>query len=391
MPDNENTESTSSDTEQSSDSNSQEDKQKQEEDKQKQEDEKDEAQWHPHMGKIMQIKPYKYFNSVNWDKSYEDPTGSGSVSMPYSSEDNDYCFSPSDVKYIYKGVCCKFKIRRSCEDQFKATGIEETGLDENGIFEREHYPTEEQKVDLETEEQENELTEQGNSGDNPTSNESEEEIRYSRSSYDDAIYGFISEVNYNQDGAELEIKDWGYALERDDIKLKMSGLHSTVFEEVIKSYGLIPDVDFTGLPNEHVDWTNMNGSSDDKSSGSTGGDASEIWKLQNTFVHPYRTGVYTVESTHDPELAWSKMGMDCEGYNVDCWTTTAWLYKALTDAGYTCRQINYPSSSANSGYHWVIQIQENGEWKVPVDKYKGGDSWLGCNEESPSGLKVYNG
>lgn len=117
----------------------------------------------------------------------------------------------------------------------------------------------------------------------------------------------------------------------------------------------------------------------------------KIWKLQNSFVHSMRTGKFDVESTHNPEEAWAEMNMDCKGYNLDCWTCTSWLYKSLTDAGVKCRQIYYPSDLATSGYHWVIQIKENGKWRVPVEKYANGDSYLGCTEESPKGFKVYTG
>lgn len=279
MADEENTQTTTdtssgvnqstTDTEQSD-----EDKQKALEDAQKEEDEEEVETWTAHKGKIMQIKPYKLFSSISWDKSYEDPTGTGNVSMPYSSENIDSAFSPSDLKYIYQGVSCKVKIRRSCDEPFSATGIEEVATNEDMIFEREHTPTQEQKEEMETLLMETQA-QQENTGDEIIGENKDDDIRYSRSSSDDGIYGFISEVSYNEDGAELEIKDYGYLLERDDLKLAFNAPHSVIFEEVIKSYGLIPDVDFTGLPNEVLDWTNVSndGSTDDRSNA---GDSEEF-------------------------------------------------------------------------------------------------------------------
>ena len=352
-----------------------------EEEKQKEEDEEDVEEWTPHKGKIMQIVPYKYINNLSWDKNYTDPTGTGNVTLPYSSAKDDsenyngYCFSPNDLKYIYQGVSCKLKLRRSCDDEFEATGIEETGLSDDEIFEREHVPTEEQREEIEQDlfEAENQAKEEAEK--NGETYEKEEDIRYSRCSYDDGIYGFISEVSYDDDGAELEIKDYGYLLERDDIKLEFNELHSVIFEETIKSYGLIPDVDFTGLPDEVLNWTNVSSSGDsDDSSGSLNADGSmtedQVWQIQNTFTYG---GIGT---GHDPEKAWSLIGTK-EGSSADCYDCTAWLYYCYNfKVGIPARDICYSSKYASSGSHHTIQVQKNGEWIDPP-QYDNGCSTLG--------------
>lgn len=88
----------------------------------------------PHKGKIMEIKPYKEISSVSFDKSYDSPTGTGKVELVYSSK---------DYRFIYKGVAMKLKLRRSCDAQWSATGLEEPDYDENEKFIKEHIPTKE--------------------------------------------------------------------------------------------------------------------------------------------------------------------------------------------------------------------------------------------------------
>ena len=153
----------------------------------------------------MQIRPQYFMKEISWDKSYDDPTGSGKVTFPYDDKENFLTLTPDDMKYIYKGVSCKLKVRRSNGDPFSPTGLEETGLNEEEIKSREHIPTLEKSIENGSE-----------------SLESEEEVEssdegkevYSRSSYDDGIYGFVTDVTYNSDGVELEIKDWGYEGEK---------------------------------------------------------------------------------------------------------------------------------------------------------------------------------
>lgn len=92
---------------------------------------------------------------------------------------------------------------------------------------------------------------------------------HSRYALDDTVYGFITEVTHDQKGTEVEIKDWGYCLEDNTIELGFDNMpRSQVMEEVIKSYGLVPIVDFTGLRDDTISWNN---STSNSSSSNTGG------------------------------------------------------------------------------------------------------------------------
>lgn len=103
-----------------------------EEDEEEEWDDKD--NFTPHKGNIMQIKPYMEIASISFDKSYDSPSGSGNVEL---------LFKPKDYKYLYKGVAMKLKLRRSCDAEWSATGVEEPNYSESEIFFKEHIPTDE--------------------------------------------------------------------------------------------------------------------------------------------------------------------------------------------------------------------------------------------------------
>lgn len=88
----------------------------------------------PHKGHIMEIKPYKQISSVTFDKSYDSPTGTGTIEMPYGSGDRNF---------IYNGVAMKLKLRRDCDPEWSATGVDEPDYEEHEKFFKEHVPTEE--------------------------------------------------------------------------------------------------------------------------------------------------------------------------------------------------------------------------------------------------------
>lgn len=86
----------------------------------------------PHKGKIMEIKPYKQIASVSYDKSYDSPTGTGNIDILYSTK---------DYRTMYKGVGMKLKLRRTCDEEWSPTGLEEAKYGENEKFFKEHIPT----------------------------------------------------------------------------------------------------------------------------------------------------------------------------------------------------------------------------------------------------------
>ena len=229
-----------------------EDKQSEEQKEKEKEDTEKEEEFHPHKGKIMGIKPYTQISSVSWDKSYDDPTGSSKVNVHYEGKDKNEV-----VKYVYKGASCKIKLRRSNDAKFSATGIEEYGLSEEEIAEREHYPTKEQLEEIGILKAQEEQSEEESTSENEVA-KAFEDLPYSRGDGDGGLYGFITDVTHEDKGTELEIKDWGYCLEDDTKELSFNNmLRSQILEEVIRSYGLVPVVDFTGLKDDVISWSNL--------------------------------------------------------------------------------------------------------------------------------------
>ena len=309
--------------------------------------------FHPHRGKIMDVLQYTEISSMSFDKSYEDSTANGKI---------EFVFSPDDMKYIYDGVSCKLKLRRDTDRQFSSTGIEEVFKDEKEIIYREHYPTDEQLVDAEL------TTGMKEFVDDDVANFDVDSTIVCRSASDDGLYGFVTEVKHSQKGSEISVKDWGYCLEDTGKKLEFNGLlRSHVIEEVAKSYGLTPIVDFTGLDDDLVNWTNMKevskGSSSSSDGASVNGDGSmtedQMWEIYKTFVY----GGWG--SGHDPKKAWEKMGTT-KGASADCYDATAWAYYVYNyKIGIPARDICYHSDHAPSGSHHTIQIYKNKEWIDP--------------------------
>lgn len=355
--------SSSSNTSETEEESAEDIKKKEQEEKEKEDSEKEE-EFHPHKGKIMGIKQYTQISTLNWDKSYDNPTGSSKVTLHYDRADRE-----NIVKYVYKGASCKAKIRRSNEPQFKHTGIEEYGLSEEEIKQREHYPTKEQLEEIEVEEDLEELTD--HSDDDKTTEEKiqeqlEETRPYSRQDGDGGIYGFITDVTHDDKGSELEIKDWGFCLEDNTKKLSFSNmLRSQILEEVIKSYGLVPVVDFTGLKDDTITWTNVTGSGGDSGSGENGeygatGDGS-MTEADMEQIAPQLKYEH-LGSGHDPQKGYDIVSKAKAG---DCYDVTAWAYYCYNfKIGIPCRDIVGKGYGA-SGTHHVAMIQKNGDWVFP--------------------------
>ena len=344
-----------SDTEQT-DEQSEENKKKQEQEEKEKEDSESEEEFHPHKGKIMSIKAYTQINSISWDKSYDNPTGTSKTKIAYDKTDNE-----ENNKFIYKGASCKVKIRRSNEPQFSATGIEEYGLSEEEIRQREHYPTKEQLEEISTIQAQEDLLNQDleQSERDKAKEEALETQPYSRSDDDAGLYGFITDVTHEDKGTELEIKDWGYCLEDNTKKLSFDNMfRSQILTEVIKSYGLVPVVDFTGLKDDMISWNNITsgGSSNSNGDSSSGGDGQVVGddaiQIGNSLA-----SMYTFCNGSGSEDYATMKKKKCGS----CWAWSDALYTELTKKGYTCRIVEYGTAYANN--HRSVQIKNGSEWE----------------------------
>ena len=192
---------------------------------------------------------------------------------------------------------------------------------------------------------------------------------HSRYLEDDTVYGFITEVTHDQNGTEVEIKDWGYCLEDNTIELGFDNmLRSQVMEEVIKSYGLIPIVDLTGLQDDTISWNNKTSSNSSNTGGggniTANGDGSMTWEECWEIAQSWKYG--GCGSGHDPKKAWEIMGTT-KGHNADCYDATAWLYYVLNfKVGVPARDMN-GHGTGSSGTHHCVQVYKNGKWEFPSE------------------------
>ncbi len=183
------------------------------------------------------------------------------------------------------------------------------------------------------------------------------------------LLGFITEQTYNEDGVELKISGMTKLLEKeyqfDFHQMKIS----EILTEMIKTAGMVPVVDPTGLDDRVIDYSNVS-SGDGNVSGDGSMTEDEAWDIASSWTYG---GIGT---QHDPEKAWSMMGTK-KGGNADCFDATAWLYYVYNfKIGISARDICYASSYAPSGTHHTIQIKKNGKWIDPpqysrVDKNLG--------------------
>ena len=332
-----------------------EDKQSEEQKEKEKEDTEKEEEFHPHKGKIMGIKPYTQISSVSWDKSYDDPTGSSKVNVHYEGKDKNEV-----VKYVYKGASCKVKLRRSNDAKFSATGIEEYGLSEEEITEREHYPTKEQleevgilkaKEELENQDLEKSELEKAQE-------KAFEDLPYSRGDGDGGLYGFITDVTHEDKGTELEIKDWGYCLEDNTKELSFSNMaRSQILIEVIRTYGLVPVVDFTGLKDDTISWSNVtSGTGTGNASSNNGGDGQVLGddaiEIGNSLASMYTFCAGSGSEDYET-MKKKKCG--------SCWAWSDALYTELTKKGYTCRIVQYATSMSSN--HRSVQVKNGSEWE----------------------------
>ena len=87
------------------------------------------------------------------------------------------------------------------------------------------------------------------------------------------LLGFITEQTYNENGVDLTLNGMTKLLDKkyqfDFTQMKMSA----ILEEMIKTAGLIPKVDFTGMADEVIDYSNTS-SSDEEEGGDYSGEVS---------------------------------------------------------------------------------------------------------------------
>lgn len=194
---------------------------------------------------------------------------------------------------------------------------------------------------------------------------------------DEVLLGFITEQTYNEDSVELKLSGMTKLLEQE-YKFNFTQMKiSQILEEMIKTAGLVPKVDPTGLDDMVIDYTNISSDGDEGVSGDGSMTEDEAWDIASSWSYG---GIGT---QHDPEKAWQMLGTK-KGGSADCFDATAWLYYVYNfKIGIPARDICYASSTASSGTHHTIQIKKNGKWIDPP-QYSQVTSLLGVIKSRPS-------
>lgn len=284
-----------------------------------------------HQGEIQKTYLYNQLYEASFNRDYENRTGQGRGKLKYNKE---------DLPKLYKGQRLLLKTGRQPKETEKYTKEElQSKIDtrEKELLEKytqlrkriieQHNKTEtDTKKDIEkaikeaksegkeveipdfeskatiyiinnqdTEEQikqKEELNKKGTETSTPTEEikkqikkQAEEEIITEITGLEHSLLGWITEESFTQDGTELTLSDYGKLLESKD-KLTYENMYrSQIIEEVIKTAGLIPVVDFTDLQDDVISWTSVSSSGDDDSSNiaesTTFSDCSPILDMTN--------------------------------------------------------------------------------------------------------------
>ena len=283
-----------------------------------------------HQGEIQKTYLYNQLYEASFNRDYENRTGQGRGKLKYRKE---------DLPKLYKGQRLLLKTGRQPKEPIKYTKEEiQSKIDtkEKELLEQysalrkriieQHNKTEtDTKKDIEkaikeakskgkeveipnfeskatiyiinntdTEEeikQKQELNKKGTETSTPTEEikkqikkQATEEIITEITGLEHSLLGWITEESFTQDGIELTLNDYGKLLEEKD-KLTYENMYrSQILEEVIKTAGLIPVVNFTDLQDDVISWTSVSSGDDEEdnlSTSKTFSDCSPILDMTN--------------------------------------------------------------------------------------------------------------
>ena len=134
-------------------------------------------------------------------------------------------------------------------------------------------------------------------------------------------------------------------------------LRSQIITEVIKSYGLVPIVDFTGLKDEMISWNNMTSGKSSSGTGSDSGGDGQVIGDDAIEIGNSLASMYSFCAGSGSEDYATMKKKKCGS----CWAWSDALYTELTKKGYTCRIVQYATAYADN--HRSVQIKNGSEWE----------------------------
>lgn len=207
------------------------------------------------------------------------------------------------------------------------------------------------------------------------------------------LLGFITEESFNESGMDLSISSFTKLLEQE-YKFDFTQMkRSEILIEMIKTAGLEPEVDPTGLQDDVIDYTNISSSGGDEGddSGSVGGEYASINEfvknaikgkkgarakaeaIHNALKEKIRYSYYSCSHyPHDPEACLKNAS------HLNCADTACLTRASMSAGGLTARVVHGPN-------HFWTEIQISGSW-VASDL----TGCTGCQSRRGLG-EVYNG
>jgi len=182
------------------------------------------------------------------------------------------------------------------------------------------------------------------------------------------LLGFITEESFNESGMDLSISGITKLLEQDYQFEFTQMKRSEILIEMIKTAGLKPEVDPTGLQDDVIDYTNVSKSEDsDDSSASDATNAPSIAAMVKKAIKGKKgqrakaEAIYSAMVNHlvyqyygcsqypgDPEAAWKDGAVNCaDSTNIGC--------VAYRKAGLKARAIHGPN-------HFWCEVNIDGQW-----------------------------
>lgn len=196
-----------------------------------------------------------------------------------------------------------------------------------------------------------------------------------------AIEGFITEERFSNGLTSLTLAGRDKSLE-EEYQFEFTQMkRSEIIIEMIKTAGLIPEVDVTGLQDDVIDYSNISSSGDDDS-GSTGGEGADIDSLVKKIIKGKKGALAKAQAIHE----WLKQNVRYGSYSCSQCSTSAECLKKLThlNCADTSRLTRAMMSSAGlkayvahhsqgPGHFWTI-IEIKGV-KYASDQTGSGSAW----------------
>ena len=185
---------------------------------------------------------------------------------------------------------------------------------------------------------------------------------------DTCVYGFITEVSYNQDKINVKIDSVSKLLDQEKKFTFKKTKISKIIKAIVKESGLKAHVDVTGLKDSKIDFTNISSSGESKSSASSdvpGIGNEEIDSLVKKIVGDETNELKKCKLVHkwlQSNVKYPGNGYSCSRYDtpnkclknkhaLNCADTARLTRAMMASAGLKCYVVH---RTYDGGHFWVI-------------------------------------